>query len=385
MRNNRPRKPSRTVGADKSPRAVVPERSSRAAGEDKRSRDEKPSRAQAAQPPRTIGGAEPRMLDREKPRRKGPGIRAEAPNPDEMRLNKFLAESGVASRRGADDLIAEGAVTINGKKVYELGLKVNVKEDRVLVNGKPVRPEIRKLYIIFNKPKGVMTTMEDPEGRPCIAEYFTNLEQRVYPVGRLDYDSEGLLLMTNDGEFAQRVTHPKHEVFKTYLVKVNGQPTEQHLLKLRTGVTIIGGRVAAREVERLRGTASDKYDWFKIVIGEGKNRQVRRMFEKIGFDVMKLQRVAIGRLKMGGLARGEWAMLTEDEVEKIFAADAESFEGRNRPTPRIDGTLPDKKRSFKETRRPKSAKAMARDESSRRGASKTKPKRTSTAARRPAR
>lgn len=289
-------------------------------------------------------------------------------NPGEMRLNKFLAESGIASRRGADDLITEGAVTVNGKRVYELGIKVNLKEDRVVVNGKPVRPDNRKIYILFNKPKGVMTTMEDPEGRPCIAEYFTNLEQRVYPVGRLDYDSEGLLLMTNDGEFAQRVTHPKHEVFKTYLVKVNGQPTEEHLRKLRTGVTIIGGRVAAREVERLRGTASDKYDWFKIVIGEGKNRQIRRMFEKIGFDVMKLQRIAIGRLKMGGLARGEWAMLTEEEVEKIFAADADSFEGRNRPQPRADGSHTPRKKSFKDRTRPKSAKALARDESSRRGA-----------------
>lgn len=295
----------------------------------------------------------------------------------EVRLNKYLADSGVASRRGADDLIAEGAVTVNGKKVYELGIRINVKEDKVLVNGKPVRPTLRKLYIAFNKPKSVMTTMEDPEGRPCIAEYFEHLEERVYPVGRLDYDSEGLLLMTNDGDFAQRVTHPKHEVFKTYLVKVNGQPTEEHLRKLRTGVTIIGGRVAAREVERLRGTESDKYDWFKIVIGEGKNRQVRRMFEKIGFDVMKLQRIAIGKLKLGGLARGEWAMLSEDEVEKIFAADADSYEGRNRAKHASDGPESSKKR-FRDKRRPKSAKAAARDESSRRGAGTTKPKRSAS-------
>lgn len=296
-------------------------------------------------------------------------------NPNEMRLNKFLAESGVASRRGADELITEGAVTVNGRRVYELGVKVNLKEDKVLVNGKPVRPDTRKVYILFNKPKGVMTTMEDPEGRPCIAEYFKNLEVRVYPVGRLDYDSEGLLLMTNDGEFAQRVTHPKHEVFKTYLVKVNGQPTDEHLHKLRTGVTIIGGRVAAREVERLRGTASEKYDWFKIVIGEGKNRQIRRMFEKIGFDVMKLQRIAIGKLKMGGLARGEWAMLTSEEVEKIFAADADSYEGRLRPAPRADGSFPSRGKQYRDSQRPKSAKAVARDESSRRSGSASKPRR----------
>lgn len=274
----------------------------------------------------------------------------------EIRLNKYLAECGVASRRGADDLIASGAVQINGKKVYELGARVDVKNDRVMVDGKPVRMETRKVYMLFNKPKGVMTTMEDPEGRPCIAEYFQRFEMRVFPVGRLDYDSEGLLLMTNDGDFAQRVTHPKHEVLKTYLVKVSGQPTEEQIRKLRMGVTIIGGRVAAREIEKLRGTNSDKYDWYKIVIGEGKNRQIRQMFEKIGFDVMKLQRIAIGKLKMGGLARGEWVLLGPEEIEKIFQRDAERL---------LSGGRALKRESGKHAGR-KSLKAKARDESSRR-------------------
>jgi 23S rRNA pseudouridine2605 synthase len=131
---------------------------------------------------------------------------------------------------------------------------------------------------IFNKPKGVMTTMDDPEGRPCIGEYFKRFESRVFSLsGVSDYDSEGLLLLTNDGDFAQRVTHPKaRSSLKRTLVKVDGQPTEEQVHKLRTGVTIIGGRVAAREIERLKGTASDKYDWFKVVIGEGKNRQIRQ-------------------------------------------------------------------------------------------------------------
>lgn len=238
-----------------------------------------------------------------------------------MRLNRYLAESGVTSRRGADDLIAKGKVQINGKRVYELGVKVQVKSDKVSVDGKLVHLELKKVYLLFNKPKGVMTTMDDPEGRPCIGEYFSRFDTRVFPVGRLDYDSEGLLLLTNDGDFAQRVTHPKHEVLKQYLVKVSGQPTEEQVQKLRTGVTIIGGRVSAREIERLRGTASDKYDWFKISIGEGKNRQIRRMFEKIGYDVLKLQRIAIGKLKMGGLPRGEWVMLSPEEIEKIFRHD----------------------------------------------------------------
>lgn len=275
---------------------------------------------------------------------------------NEIRLNKYLAECGVASRRGADELIASGAVQINGKKVYELGARVDIKNDRVMVDGKPVRLETRKVYLLFNKPKGVMTTMEDPEGRPCIAEYFQRFEMRVFPVGRLDYDSEGLLLMTNDGDFAQRVTHPKHEVLKTYLVKVSGQPTEEQIRKLRMGVTIIGGRVAAREIEKLRGTNSDKYDWYKIVIGEGKNRQIRQMFEKIGFDVMKLQRIAIGKLKMGGLARGEWVLLGPEEIEKIFQRDAERL---------LSGSRALKRESGKHGGR-KSLKAKARDESSRR-------------------
>ncbi|MDX9731336.1 MAG: pseudouridine synthase [Bdellovibrionales bacterium] len=286
-----------------------------------------------------------------------------------MRLNKFLAESGVTSRRGADELIAEGAVQINGKRVYELGVKVNLKTDKVTVNGKAVRPEGKKVHILFNKPKGVMTTMEDPEGRPCIAEYFKRFETRVFPVGRLDYDSEGLLLMTNDGDFAQRVTHPKHEVLKTYLVKVNGQPTDEHIRKLRTGVTIIGGRVSAREVERLKGTASDKYDWLKVVIGEGKNRQIRRMFEKIGFDVMKLQRIAIGRLKMGGLARGEWVLLSNEEVEKIFQpTPGQQFQQTTvAPSRAAIAKVRTGPKQIRDSRRPKSAKSMARDESSRKG------------------
>lgn len=279
-----------------------------------------------------------------------------------MRLNKFLAESGVTSRRGADELIKQGAVQINGKRVYELGVKVDLRSDRVLVHGKPVQPETRKLYLLFNKPKGVLTTMEDPEGRPCIADYIQKVETRVFPVGRLDWDSEGLILLTNDGEFAQRVTHPKHEVLKTYLVKVNGQPTEEHLRKLRTGVTIIGGRVAARELEKLKGTESEKYDWFKIVIGEGKNRQIRRMFEKIGFDVMKLQRIAIGKLKMGGLGRGEWAMLSPEEIEKIFYV--QPVGPRIRP-------------SSARLRRTKSAKSMARDEASRKSGQKNNQRSTS--------
>ncbi len=238
-------------------------------------------------------------------------------NDESVRLNKYLSECGVSSRRKADELIAEGAVLVNGKKVFELGTKVNPGKDRITVNGRPVKTQGKKIYILFNKPKNVVTTMEDPSGRPTVADYFERLPMRVFPVGRLDWDTEGMLLLTNDGDFAQKVNHPTEEITKTYLVKVDGHPTQPQLDKLLRGVSIIGGKVAAKHVERIRRGA-DKYDWIKVVITEGKNRQVRRMFEKVGFDVIKLQRVAIGKLRMGNLKRGEYVFLTEKGTDKIF-------------------------------------------------------------------
>ncbi len=241
---------------------------------------------------------------------------------EEIRLNKYISECGLASRRRADELINEGAVLVNGKKVYELGTKVRPSQDRITVNGKPVKPPAHKIYILFNKPKNVVTTMEDPQGRPAIADYFERLPVRVFPVGRLDWDSEGMILLTNDGEFAQKVNHPSQEILKTYMVKVNGHPSADQLDRLRRGVSVIGGKVSAKGIERIKKGDSDKYDWVKIMIAEGKNRQIRRMFEKIGFDVLKLQRVAIGRLRMPGtLKRGEYLFLTAAGVEKIFQGD----------------------------------------------------------------
>lgn len=234
-----------------------------------------------------------------------------------VRLNKYLSECGVASRRHADTLIREGAVMINGKKVFELGAKISPSSDRITVSGKPIKPTARKLYIMFHKPRNVVTTMDDPQGRPTISDFFDRLPVRVFPVGRLDWDTEGLILLTNDGDFAQKVTHPSQEIWKTYMVKVNGHPSDDALRRLQQGVSIVGGRVQARAVERVRRGA-DKYDWVKISISEGKNRQVRKMFEKIGFDVMKLQRVAIGRLRLGTLKRGEYVFLTTKGLEKIF-------------------------------------------------------------------
>ena len=164
--------------------------------------------------------------------------------------------------------------------------------------------------------------MSDPQGRTTVADFFSRVKGRVFPVGRLDWDSEGLLLMTNDGRFAQEVAHPKKEIPKTYLVKLDGQPTAEQLAKLKRGVSIVGGKVKALHVEKIQRGAN-KYGWYKIVITEGKNRQVRRMFEKIGFDVKKLQRVAIGKLTIGKTRKGEFRELTEKDLRRVFAAKVE--------------------------------------------------------------
>lgn len=242
---------------------------------------------------------------------------------NKLRLNKLIADSGLASRRHADRMIEEGQVTVNGKRVYELGIKVDPAHDSVMVNGKPLKKPLENIYILFNKPRGVLTTMEDPLDRPTIAEYLEGVPGRVFPVGRLDWDSEGLLLLTNDGDFANKVTHPKAEVTKTYMVKVDGQPSPDDIKKLLRGVSIVGGRVAAKHIEKIkRQEGSDQYDWYKMVITEGKNRQIRQMFEKIGFDVMKLQRVAIGRLRIGNVERGELVYLNDAAVERVFLPDS---------------------------------------------------------------
>lgn len=234
-----------------------------------------------------------------------------------IRLNKYLADCGIASRRKADEIIGNGEITINGKKVYELGIKVDPAEDRILYKGKPLREQNRFVYYAFNKPRSVVTSTVDPQGRPTVMDYFGKTTLRLFPVGRLDWDAEGLIFITNDGEFSQRVIHPTEQVNKTYHVKLDGMPTDMQLDKLRRGVSIIGGKVFAVHVRRLE-KSTDKKSWIEISIAEGKNHQVKLMFQKIGFDVIKLRRVAIGEYKLGGLKPGVYKELTFEDLNKIF-------------------------------------------------------------------
>ncbi len=242
---------------------------------------------------------------------------AERSTSHRVRLNKYIADCGIASRRKADDMIENGEITINGKKVFELGIRVDPKQDRILFRGKPIQAQNRFVYYAFNKPKSVVTTTDDPHGRRTVMDFFPKAKLRLFPVGRLDFDSEGLLIITNDGEFAQKVIHPDEHVTKTYHVKLNGIPTDPQLDKLRRGVSIVGGKVSALHVKRLL-KATDKKSWVEVMIDEGKNHQVKQMFTKIGFDVEKLRRVSIGEFRIGSLKPGEHRELTFEQIHKIF-------------------------------------------------------------------
>ncbi|MCB0377119.1 MAG: rRNA pseudouridine synthase [Bdellovibrionales bacterium] len=235
-----------------------------------------------------------------------------------IRLNKYLADHGIASRRKADEMIDEGLVQVNGRTVYELGVKIDPDKDKVKVKGKLVMAKPQLVYFVFNKPKNVVTSTADPQGRPVVLDYFKKVKKRIFPVGRLDWDTEGLLLMTNDGDFANEIAHPSSKVPKTYHAKLDGIPNDEKLQKLTKGVSIVGGKVKALKVKKLSSRGSDKKAWIEITITEGKNRQVKKMFEKIGFSVVKLKRVSIGSLKLAGLKPGDYRPMTQKDLENLF-------------------------------------------------------------------
>ncbi|WHX47411.1 pseudouridine synthase [Paenibacillus woosongensis] len=233
------------------------------------------------------------------------------------RLQKILAAAGVASRRKCEELITSGQVQVNGETVTALGTKADPAVDVITVNGKTIGAE-KKIYIMFNKPKGVITSASDPQGRKIVTDYLKGITERLYPVGRLDYDTEGLLLLTNDGDFAHLLTHPKHHVPKTYLATVKGVPHGTELEKLKDGVMLEDGMTAPAEVEYYDVDPDGKQAVISITIHEGRNRQVRRMFEAIQHPVTKLKRISFGGLYLDNLKRGLYRHLSKEEVEELF-------------------------------------------------------------------
>ena len=229
-----------------------------------------------------------------------------------VRLNKYLADCGVGSRRECDRLISEGVVVVNGKKAT-LGMEVS-ESDQITVNGKRVGDKQRNYYLMLHKPKGYVTTVKDDLGRKTVMDLI-DVNARLYPVGRLDYDTEGLLILTNDGDLANRLTHPRNEVNKTYVCRISGMLTDKERVQLERGVLIDGVKTAPCRVRILK--QDQHHTRCEVTIHEGRNRQVKKMFEAVGKEVEFLKRVAVGDLRLGGLKRGEYRFLNDYEVEYL--------------------------------------------------------------------
>ena len=235
----------------------------------------------------------------------------------EERLQKILAGSGLCSRRKAEEYIRQGRVAVDGRKVTGMGLKFNPRRHRITVDGKPLVPGGPKIYLLLNKPKGYVTTMRDPQGRPIVTSLLKGVKQRVFPVGRLDLDTEGALLLTNDGELAQKVLHPRYEIKKTYQAVIKGKITREKIAALETGIELDGRRTWPAELHVLdRGAGTTR---LKIIIHEGRKRQVRRMLAAVGHPVIHLKRLAYGNLRLGSLAPGKFRYLNKKELERLFS------------------------------------------------------------------
>ncbi len=231
------------------------------------------------------------------------------------RLQKILSAAGIASRRAAEEIIIAGRVAVNGKVVTELGSRADPAQDRITVDGKAIRSEGVRSYIILNKPVGYVTTLKDPQGRPVVTDLLKGVKERVYPVGRLDYNTEGVLLLTNDGELANRLAHPRHEVEKEYMVRVRGSVAPEQLQHLGAGVDLEDGRSAPAIVKLSR--ESENNTWISITIHEGRYRQVRRMCEGVGLSVVRLKRTRYGILEAGDMKPGEFRFLSPAEVDGL--------------------------------------------------------------------
>jgi len=228
-------------------------------------------------------------------------------------LNRFLALAGVGSRRKSDELIKEGRVRINGTPVGELGVQVDPARDHVTVDGKPVSPERRHIYILLNKPKDAITTLHDERGRRTVMEYV-KIHRRVFPVGRLDRNTTGVLLLTSDGDLAQGLMHPQHEIERVYRVTLDRPVTDEDMRKLRRGISLEDGPARAKSADIIQGSKRKKV---LIILQEGRNREVRRLFEAVGYDVRQLDRVGFAGITPLGLTRGQWRFLSRDEIKYL--------------------------------------------------------------------
>ncbi len=234
-----------------------------------------------------------------------------------IRLQKFLASAGIASRRKAEEYIARGRVMVDGKINTTMGQQIIPGRQMILFDGKEVNLQERPLYILLNKPKGYVTTLSDPQGRPIVTSLLHGIKERVFPVGRLDLDTEGALLLTNDGELSQNILHPKYEVHKTYEAEVRGRPARQSILALERGITIEGKKTAPAQLRILR--KGQRSSVVLISIHEGRKRQVKKMFQGIGHPVLALKRLAYGEMGLNGLPLGKFKILHENDIKRIFS------------------------------------------------------------------
>jgi len=231
------------------------------------------------------------------------------------RIQKILAKAGIASRREAEKILIEGRVTVNGKIVDQLGFKADPLKDYIKVDGKRLARFEPKVTLLLNKPRGYLSTVKDPKGRPTVIDLLKNVKWRVYPVGRLDFDAEGLLLLSNDGDFTYFLSHPKFSIPRTYLVKIRGIPEEERLARLKRGVMLEDGDAKAVFVKIFR--QREKNSWIQVVVTEGRNRLVKRMFSAINYPVLKLKRVGFGPIQLGDLHIGQYRYLTAEEMMKL--------------------------------------------------------------------
>jgi 23S rRNA pseudouridine2605 synthase len=234
----------------------------------------------------------------------------------EERLQKILSRAGVSSRRAAEKMIADGRISVNRTVVVEPGTKADPGKDEIRLDGRLISLETERIYLMLHKPKGYVTTLSDPQGRPIVTDLLNGIAARVYPVGRLDYDSEGLLILSNDGEFAQRLQHPRYGIPKTYRVKVEGHLLKGELKALENGIDLPDGRFAPTEIQLEK--TNPRSTWLTLTLTDGRNRVIRRAFDSLGHPVARLVRVAVADITLASLLEGAWRLLTSREVERLL-------------------------------------------------------------------